>query len=482
MKRILVLGLFFLTLATGGRAETLIVDDPKDGWLNLRSGPGTSYRVLQRMDNGLRVEEVERRGNWSNVVLPSGVVGWSYRQYMRPAAPTRSGVAGGWVTRDGEASWDLRQNGVLIAQVFLGRDQETGGYYYGFFRDSDDPMIHFMGASIAFSDGREREIAANGCYGRACMTEYQGGDGIASAQVRVPIPAGALGQTLEAFQSGRDIAFRYQTRASYQSNSFKTMRLSLKGSRKAIDALRSQGGRAPAPSVPVAKARPSVAPAPKPAPVAAAPAAPTGRGETFIVNETRDGDQFCDAAELDAYPPQVYAPEMEVKRKSLLNDPYEVKYVNPVSVDFVGRGTTVWRQFPANSTDTILYGNGAAIARGSVIRGSTPGYGARWRGGWEIRDGIGLVIRLKSIEKLSWGHEYYECTHGFLTDALGQGWRPDAASGKVKKANWRGCTMWLHCKRWTDQHPEKKASLEYGGLVEWSRAQVGLDQLRWKED
>ena len=89
MKRILVLGLFFLTLATGGRAETLIVDDPKDGWLNLRSGPGTSYRVLQRMDNGLRVEEVERRGNWSNVVLPSGVVGWSYRQYMRPAAPAR---------------------------------------------------------------------------------------------------------------------------------------------------------------------------------------------------------------------------------------------------------------------------------------------------------------------------------------------------------------------------------------------------------
>ena len=481
MKRIWVLGLFLLMLATGGMAETLIVDDPKDGWLNLRSGPGTSYRVLQRMDNGLRVEEVERRGNWSSVVLPSGVMGWSYRKYMRPAAPARSGVAGGWVTEEGEAGWALRQNGALVARVFLGRDQETGGYYYGFYRESDDPIIHFMGVSIAYSDGREHEIAANGCYGRACMTEYQGGDGIASAQVRIPIPAGALGQTLEAFQSGRDIAFRYQTRASYQSNSFKTMRLSLKGSRKAIDALRSQGRETPVPSV-------SVTPGPvmpKPAVVAtapSAPSAPTGRGKTYIVNETRDGDQFCDATELEAYPPQVYAPEMKVKRQSLLNDPYEVKSVNPVSVDFVGRGTTVWRQFPANSTDTVLYGNGAAIARGSVVRGATPGYGPRWQGGWEIRDELGLVIRLKSIEKRSWGHEYYECTHGFLTDSLGNGWRPDAASGKVKKANWRGCTMWLHCKRWTDEHPQKKAMLEYGGLVEWSDAQVGLEQLRWKED
>ncbi|MBR9842251.1 MAG: SH3 domain-containing protein [Rhodobacteraceae bacterium] len=484
MKRLVLAGLFLLMWTVSSWAETLIVNDPKDGWLNLRSGPGSSYRVLQRMDNGLRVEEVERRGNWSNIVLPNGVVGWAYRNYMRSAAsvaPVAPGGKGGWSTERGEAGRNLMRNGALVARVFLGRDQETGRYYYGLYRVSNDPMIHFMGVSVAHANGTENEIMADGCYGRACMTEYDSDGGAASAQVRIPIAPGNEAWVLEEFQSGKDIEFRYQTEQSYAQNSYKTMRMSLKGSRKAIDALRRQPVGRQATPRPVAQvASPAVS-----APAASNPAMPTGGGKTYIVTETKHGDRFCDAPELEGYPPQLNAPQMDWARNRLLNDPYSVKYVNPVSMDFIGRGTTVWRQFPRNNTDIILYGNGAAIARGSVINGSTPSYGPRWKGSWQREDGAGLKIRLKSIKTKSWGHEYYECSHGILTDSLSSGNRPttDKNGARVmKKAVWRGCSIWIHCERWTDEHPQKTTERSSGYLVEWSDSQVAVEQLRWEGD
>ncbi|WP_299350526.1 hypothetical protein [uncultured Shimia sp.] len=144
-----------------------------------------------------------------------------------------------WSYSDGEAGWDLVQNGDLVARVFLGRDYDTGGFYYGFYRVSDDPMIHFMGVSVAHSDGRVTELPAEGCYAQNCMTEYQGGDGIASAQVRIPISPSLQADVLEEMKSGKDITFRYQSEANYAEDSFKRMRLGLKGSRKAIEALES---------------------------------------------------------------------------------------------------------------------------------------------------------------------------------------------------------------------------------------------------
>jgi SH3-like domain-containing protein len=70
--------------SAGGR---LIVNDQTDGWLNLRTGPNTSYRIIQRMNNGLYVQEIGRQGNWSEVRLPGGTTGWSYRPFMNRAAP-----------------------------------------------------------------------------------------------------------------------------------------------------------------------------------------------------------------------------------------------------------------------------------------------------------------------------------------------------------------------------------------------------------
>ena len=142
-----------------------------------------------------------------------------------------------WSYFDGEAGWDLTNNGELVARVFLGRDYDTGGFYYGFYRVSDDPLIHFMGVSVSQSDGRITELDINGCGSRSCLTEYEGGDGIASAQVRMSISPRKQTWMLEEMKSGQDITFRYQTEASYAVNEFKRMTLSLKGSRQAIERL-----------------------------------------------------------------------------------------------------------------------------------------------------------------------------------------------------------------------------------------------------
>ena len=56
---------------------------PGDGYLNLRSGPGSDFAILRRMFNDEYVEIVERRGNWVRVYHQSGAEGWAYSKYLR---------------------------------------------------------------------------------------------------------------------------------------------------------------------------------------------------------------------------------------------------------------------------------------------------------------------------------------------------------------------------------------------------------------
>lgn len=484
----------FLLFVSSVTAETLVINDPKDGWLNLRSGPGTSYRVIQRMDNGLRVEEQERRGNWSNVVLPNGVTGWAYRKYMFAANTSGSGTTSSdrWSYADGEAGWNLMHNGKMVASVFLGIDVNTKDYYFGFSRVSNDPMIYVMGVSVAHSGGRTTELNAEGCYGATCIQEYISGGGTV-AEVTIPILSSDEAAILEALKSARDITFRYQSRASYAENSYKTMKLGLKGSRDAIEKVETFARQLRTQTPATAATKPATTPFSTSAPASSSSTntltqstpeiKPDGSGKSFLVNDTKHGDRFCDAAEMDAYPPQLYAPQMKVLGN--LADAYNEKYTNPVSLDFLGRGTSVWDGFPP-AGDLALYRNGAAIGRGTNIRGSTIYENEeKWRGSWQISGGGGLKIRMKSIEKLSWGHQYFECSHGFMTDARESGNRPTTdKNGKpvMKKAAWRGCGIYIYCQTWTDEHPEKKDGVvERLPLVEWSTSIIPPEKLRWVE-
>lgn len=67
-----------------GTGERLYVYSPNDGFLNLRTGPGTSYRVVRRMYNDDRVIVRDRNasGTWLRVEHESGSVGWAYYKYL----------------------------------------------------------------------------------------------------------------------------------------------------------------------------------------------------------------------------------------------------------------------------------------------------------------------------------------------------------------------------------------------------------------
>ena len=58
------------------------VYSPSDGYLNLRTGPGTSYAIITRMYNGTWVEILERSGNWVRVFHEYGDEGWAHSRYL----------------------------------------------------------------------------------------------------------------------------------------------------------------------------------------------------------------------------------------------------------------------------------------------------------------------------------------------------------------------------------------------------------------
>lgn len=59
------------------------VYSPGDGFLNLRTGPGSSFAIVRRMYHGDSVYLGERKGNWVFVQHASGAKGWAYSKYLR---------------------------------------------------------------------------------------------------------------------------------------------------------------------------------------------------------------------------------------------------------------------------------------------------------------------------------------------------------------------------------------------------------------
>lgn len=63
-------------------AERLFVTDTNDGYLNLRTGPGTNFPILIRLYGGTEVDGIDQSGSWRRVVLPDGQVGWASGNFM----------------------------------------------------------------------------------------------------------------------------------------------------------------------------------------------------------------------------------------------------------------------------------------------------------------------------------------------------------------------------------------------------------------
>lgn len=69
-------------LPTVTHAEPLFVNDTNDGYLNLRSGPGTNFQIITRLYGGTEVDAIGQSGSWRRVVLPDGTTGWASGNFM----------------------------------------------------------------------------------------------------------------------------------------------------------------------------------------------------------------------------------------------------------------------------------------------------------------------------------------------------------------------------------------------------------------
>ena len=127
------------------------------------------------------------------------------------------------------------------------------------------------------------------------------------AEVHFPMKSRDEAVILKELKSGNDVAFRYQTKDSYANNSFKRMKLGLKGSRKAIKKVEvlARQGRAKGLEAAPKQNQPSEASPDTPSPAITF----NGSGKSTLVNDTKNGDQFCDAAELSEFPQLINAPK-----------------------------------------------------------------------------------------------------------------------------------------------------------------------------
>jgi uncharacterized protein YraI len=69
-----------------GQPAAMIVQNPRRDDLNTRAGPGTNYRVLNRVRNGTAVLVFARRGEWVWLRVSDGrSLGWAYEPFLIPA-------------------------------------------------------------------------------------------------------------------------------------------------------------------------------------------------------------------------------------------------------------------------------------------------------------------------------------------------------------------------------------------------------------
>jgi hypothetical protein len=64
------------------KKQYAFINDP-DGWVNLRVAPNVNSGVIRRMENGYRVEILDRQGNWFRVKTSIDEVGFIYHDRLK---------------------------------------------------------------------------------------------------------------------------------------------------------------------------------------------------------------------------------------------------------------------------------------------------------------------------------------------------------------------------------------------------------------
>ena len=60
--------------------------------INIRSGPGTQFRIVRMINSGQKLEVLETEDNWSKIQMPDGLEGWVFTTYLQAAPPARLSI------------------------------------------------------------------------------------------------------------------------------------------------------------------------------------------------------------------------------------------------------------------------------------------------------------------------------------------------------------------------------------------------------
>lgn len=59
------------------KKQFAIIND-QDGWVNLRTSPSTSSQIIVKIENGYKVQILQKNGNWYRVKNSIGDIGYIY--------------------------------------------------------------------------------------------------------------------------------------------------------------------------------------------------------------------------------------------------------------------------------------------------------------------------------------------------------------------------------------------------------------------
>jgi len=373
-----------------------------------------------------------------------------------------------WEYEEGQAGWDYISNGRLNARVFVDTDLETGQLYYGLHRASNDPLIHFMGASVELSSGNDQELHFGRCGANNCLESAEPEGQTSYTHLRIPIIASQRDATLEAMKSGSTINFRYQTKDSLAQNKFNNFTLGLTGSRDAIEHVERLSAK-----IANQSEQPRVDQSTSVAPTVSQPTQqPNGEfatsGISHYEGDVQDGDVLCLAGEAAGYPSYFYAEIPEQFQGIYLEDP--TKRIKPATTDFLQTtGATLWYGL-TNGLPVILYRDGRAVA---IQAGARNGVELKYEGMWGIDPLQGIVMRLSGNPSYNGGNYNYECRGGTLATDL---------ASVVTSTMWKTCHMALYCTEWYENYDEKKEDFKLLQLKEWSPEMLTPEAFKWAQE
>lgn len=74
-----IFSVFFLILTVSTSSALAKMVSIKGDDINMRSGPGTNYKVLWKLGSGYPLKVLKRKGNWYRVQDFEGTIGWVHK-------------------------------------------------------------------------------------------------------------------------------------------------------------------------------------------------------------------------------------------------------------------------------------------------------------------------------------------------------------------------------------------------------------------